>query len=203
MLSFAERLQVLENDLKAKPPAFAMSVDLPFALFRYDPSLEDEGEWKVRREIDLLKTRVENATGRTVKYLSLADLYWTSIAKSDPDGVEALVQLERDRGFAEAEAQVNQYLSDRDPDAPSLESLLRAEAAKFDPETTYLFLTRTGVFAPSAYRISALLEQLMGKVRVPMVMFYPGKWTGSLNFLGLRSDDEPLGSYRVKIYGRD
>lgn len=203
MLSFAERLHVLEIDLKATPPAFAMSVDLPFALFRYDPSLEDESEWKVRREIDLLKTRVENATGRTVKYLSLADLYWTSIAKSDPDGLAALVQLERDRGFAEAEAQVNQYLSDRDPDAQSLERLLRAEAAKYDPDTTYLFLTRTGVFAPSAYRISALLEQLMGKVRVPMVMFYPGKWTGSLNFLGLRSDDEPLGSYRVKIYGRD
>ena len=43
----------------------------------------------------------------------------------------------------------------------------------------------------------------MGKVRIPSVLFYPGTWTGSLNFLGLRAEEEPLGSYRVKIYGRE
>ena len=43
----------------------------------------------------------------------------------------------------------------------------------------------------------------MGRVTIPAVLFYPGTWRGSLNFLGLRSDEEPLGSYRVKIYGRD
>ena len=38
---------------------------------------------------------------------------------------------------------------------------------------------------------------------IPAVLFYPGTWRGSLNYMGLRSDEEPLGSYRVKIYGRD
>jgi hypothetical protein len=43
----------------------------------------------------------------------------------------------------------------------------------------------------------------MGKLAIPSVLFYPGTWRGSLNYMGLRSDEEPLGSYRVKIYGRD
>ena len=59
------------------------------------------------------------------------------------------------------------------------------------------------VFAPHAYRISALLEQMLGKMRVPAVLFYPGTWSGSLNYMGMRSEDEPLGNYRVKIYGRE
>ena len=63
--------------------------------------------------------------------------------------------------------------------------------------------TGAGVFAPSSYRISALLEQLMGRMPVPIVLFYPGTWRGSLNYLGLRAKDEPLASYRVKIYGRE
>jgi hypothetical protein len=72
-----------------------------------------------------------------------------------------------------------------------------------DPVRELVFLYRAAVFAPSAYRLSALLEQLMGRMRVPAVLFYPGTWRESLNFMGLRRDDEPLGSYRVKIYGRE
>ena len=37
-----------------------MSRDLPFAIFRYDPSSADENEWMVRKDIDLLATRVGN-----------------------------------------------------------------------------------------------------------------------------------------------
>jgi hypothetical protein len=35
------------------------------------------------------------------------------------------------------------------------------------------------------------------------VLFYPGTWSHTLNYMGLRSDDQALGSYRVKIYGRE
>lgn len=64
MLSFKDRLELLEQDLKSTPPAFTMSPDLPFAIFRYDPTHPDEGEWKVRREINLLATRVQNMSGK-------------------------------------------------------------------------------------------------------------------------------------------
>ena len=64
MLSFKDRLALLEQDLKSSPPAFTMSSDLPFAIFRYDPTHPHENEWLVRHEIQLLATRVQNSTGK-------------------------------------------------------------------------------------------------------------------------------------------
>ncbi len=199
MLSFAQRLELLEQDLKADPPAFTMSADLPFAIFRYDPSHPEEIEWDVRREIQLLATRIQKTTGKVVTILPLSQLYWRSIEESE--GIAEVIELERSRGFLEAEMQVSSYLSD--PDWKPLTDLLIEETAHFNPGRDILFLTRAGVFAPSSYRISSLLEQIMGRVKIPAVLFYPGTWHESLNYLGLRSDNEALGSYRVKIYGRE
>jgi hypothetical protein len=199
VLSLKERIELLERDLRADPPAFSMSRDLPFAIFRYDPQHPGEDEWRMRREIIHLATRVENGTGKRVHLLPLSKLFWRSIEESE--GIDTLVELERERGFLSAEEQVNLYLSD--PQWRRLVDLLAGDTRDMDPGREMLFLTRAAVFAPAAYRVSSLLEQVMGKVRVPSVLFYPGTWTGSLNFLGLRSDEEPLGSYRVKIYGRE
>src|SRR5437667_7332417 len=154
MLSLKERIELLENDLKLNPPGFIMSSDLPFAVFRYDPSLPDEGEWKMRREIQNLAVRVENATGRKVQILSLSKLFWRSIEESE--GLDTLVQLERDRGFEMAQEQVNVYLSD--PDWRPLPDLLAEEMARLDPNRSFVFLTRCAVFAPAIYRVSSLLE---------------------------------------------
>jgi hypothetical protein len=195
MLSLKERIELLERDLQSDPPAFTMSRDLPFAIFRYDP----EDEWRVRREASHLATRVQNATGKRVHLLPLSKLFWRSIEESE--GVETVVAMEKTHGFLAAEEQVSVYLSD--PEWRSLVTLLAEETHKMNPAKEMIFLTRAAVFAPAAYRISSLLEQVMGKVRVPSILFYPGTWTGSLNFLGLRTDEEPLGSYRVKIYGRE
>ena len=199
MLSFAQRLELLEHDLKADPPAFAMSVDLPFAIFRYDPEHPEEREWNVRREVQLLATRIQKTTGKVVTILPLSRLYWTSIEECE--GIAEVIQLERARGFLAAEMQVSTYLSD--PDWRRLTDLLMEQTETLRPDRDILFLTRAAVFAPSSYRISSLLEQLMGRVRIPAVLFYPGTWRESLNYLGLRSDNEALGSYRVKIYGRE
>lgn len=199
MLSFKDRLDLLEQDLRSTPPAFTMSSDLPFAIFRYDPTHPDEGEWKVRREIQLLATRIHNVTHKQVHLLSMARLYWQSIEESE--GIEEIVELERARGFLAAEEQVSSYLSD--PDWRPLPDLLVEATSGMSPDADILFLYRAGVFAPSSYRLSSLLEQMLGQMKIPAVLFYPGTWRGSLNYMGLRSDEEPLGSYRVKIYGRD
>jgi hypothetical protein len=199
MLSLKQRFELLEADLQATPPAFTMASELPFAIFRYDPNRPDENEWLVRREIAQLATRVHNKTGKTVHLLPLSRLYWQSIAESE--GLDAIVALERERGFPAAERQVTDYLSD--PAWRSLPDLLVEATAHLQPSADILFLYRAAVFAPATYRISSLLEQVMGRVTVPAVLFYPGTWHGTLNFLGLRSEEEPLGSYRVKIYGRD
>lgn len=200
MLSLTARIELLEKDLSATPPAFTMNADLPFALFRYDPTKPGESEWEMRRQMKLLATRVEKTTGKSVHLLSLAKFYWQSIEQTE--GVATIVGLEQESGFPVAEAQVHCYLSD--PDWRPLPQLLAEAVAAFQPERDILFLYRAGVFAPTSYRISSLLEQLMGDVSVPAVLFYPGSWrAGSLNYLGLRGEQEPLGSYRVKIYGRE
>ena len=199
MLSLRQRIELLERDLQSHPPAFTMSRDLPFAIFRYDPHHPGEDEWRVRREINYLATRIENATGKKVNHVRLSQFFWRSITESE--GLDTLIQLEKERGFLTAEEQVSLYLSD--PEWTSVVQLLVEETAKMNPANDIVFLTRSSVFAPSAYRVSSLLEQVMGKVKIPSVLFYPGTWTGSLNFLGIRSDEEPLGSYRVKIYGRE
>lgn len=131
--------------------------------------------------------------------ISLATLFWQSIA--DSEGVDAVIQLEKEHGFEAAEKQVNRYLSDRD--FRPLCDLLVEKAAKLPPKTCTVFLVHATAFAPAAYRISSLLEQVGGRIQVPTVLFYPGTWTGTLNYMGLRGEDQALGSYRVKIYGRE
>lgn len=199
MLSLKERIELLENDLKLNPPGFTMSSDLPFAIFRYNPWLPEEGEWKMRREIQNLGIRVENATNRKVHILPLSTLFWRSIEESE--GLDTLIELEQTQGFEAAQAQVSVYLSD--PDWRPLPVLLTEATSQMDPMREIVFLTRCAVFAPKVYRVSSLLEQLMGKTKVPAALFYPGSWTGSLNYMDLKSEEEPLGSYRVKIYGRE
>jgi hypothetical protein len=199
MLSLKERIDLLENDLKTSPPAFTMTADLPFALFRYDPRVSDENEWRMRKEIQNLRIRVQNATNRIIHILPLSQLFWRSIEESE--GVDAVIELEKEQGFEAAQRQVGDYLSD--PDWLPLPDLVVEAMAKMDPQREFVFLTRCSVFAPNIYHISALLEQLLGKTRVPAVLFYPGSWHGSLNYMNLKNEEQPLGSYRVKIYGRE
>jgi hypothetical protein len=199
MLSLDDRIKLLKDDLIADPPSFVMTRELPFAIFRYDPHIPAESEWIVRRKIQLLGTQVENETHQHVATVSMASLFWRSIQESED--VAGLIALEHDHSYAVAERQVNQYLSD--PDFRPLCDLLREEEAKLPPNTRALFLTHATVFAPGAYRISSLFEQLHRSFRTPTVLFYPGTWNHTLNYMGLRSDDQALGSYRVKIYGRD
>lgn len=199
MLSLNDRFDLLEADLLADPPRFVMSRDLPFAIFRYDVTHPDEQEWLVRKKIDLLAARVSHPARGEVHSISLAALFWRSVQESE--GVSALVELERAHGFEAAERQVNTYLSD--PDFRPLCDLLVEEASALPKTTSVIFLTHGTAFAPGAYRVSSLLEQLSRRLTTPSVLFYPGTWQGSLNYLDLRTDDQALGSYRVKIYGRD
>lgn len=198
-MSLKDRFKLLEADLLAEPPRFIMSRDLPFAIFRYDPNNVDEREWKVRKDIDLLATRVANQLHKRIDYVSLAELFWRSIQESE--GIDAIIELEKDHGFEAAEKQVNRYLSDRD--FRSLCDLLLERAESLPVDTAVLFLIHATAFAPGAYRISSLLEQLGGRLRTPTILFYPGTWSGTLNYMGLRTEDQALGSYRVKIYGRE
>lgn len=193
MSSLKARIEWLEHDLTAVPSRISVYRDLPFAILRYDPT----EEWDLRREIKLLATRLET-TGKVVHILSMAELLRQAIAEAE--GLEAIVELERERGYPVAQEQVTTYLSDRD--WRPLAERVAACLADDDPARTIAFLIRVAAMAPGIYHMSKLLDQLQGKTQVPTILFYPGSIEGTtgLRFMDLK-DREALGNYRVKIYG--
>lgn len=170
---------------------------VPFALFVYPPTAERE----LRREAAMLATRVEHEAGRKVHLVSIAELVWTAIrAAFSPDG-KPLFDAERsfrdeepERRLERLQGQMEQLLSEVYP----LPAMIEERAKALGPEKDVLFLTRVGTLFP-AYRASALLESLMGAVRVPTVLFYPGSRSGT-NSLRFMDSLEAVHSYRHRIY---
>src|SRR5947199_10361674 len=109
MSSLKERIELLESDLKAVPPRISVYHDLPFAIMRYDPS----DEWELRREVKLLATRLE-AAGKEVHIIPMSELLWSALEKihqkDNDEGLDAVIKLENERGFVEAQQQVTTYL---------------------------------------------------------------------------------------------
>lgn len=192
MLSLKERFDLLERDLIARPPRITVHQDLPFAILRYEPG----EEWEMRRHARLLAARLVPQSKEVVT-ISLAELLWDAIDKCE--GLEAVVQLERERGFEAAQEQVTTYLSD--VDWLPLPNLLADRLKPLDPKRHIVFLMRAGSMAPALYQMSKLLEEMHGRTKVPTILFYPGTIEGDsgLRFMGCQDRVSPS-SYRVKIY---
>ncbi len=193
MSSLRTRIDRLEADLKAEPMRHYVYSDLPFAVFCYPP----EAEWEMRRQMGLLKTRLENELSREVVLISLADLLWQSVAESE--GLEAVSMLERTSGFNAAQMQIQDYLSD--PDWRPLRDLLAERLAPLDPDRHLVFITRAGALAPNLYRVSKLLDEMKGRTRIPCVLFMPAVTEGQtgLRFMGI-AENEGRGSYHTTVY---
>lgn len=193
MSSLKERIHQLERDLLASPVQISAYHDLPFAILRYDPL----DEWELRREVKHLATRVGNA-GRHAHVISLGDLLWEAVDQCE--GLEAVVELERVRGFGAAQAQLTTYLSDHD--WSPLPDMLADRLAPLDPARDVAFLLRASAMAPAVYHLSRLLDEMHGRTQVPTILYFPGTLEGAngLRFMGLQSR-ESTGNYRVKIYG--
>jgi len=193
MPSLKDLVRNLETDLRARPPRHYIYNDLPFAVFCYPP----QQEWEMRREMQLLKTRLEKDKHWQVTLISLAELLWQSV--DETEGMDAITVLERTSGFPTAQSQVYEYLSD--PDWRPLPDLLAERLNQLDPKKDLAFLWRAGALAPEMYRVSTLLDKMKGRTSVSCVLFMPatsGESEG-LRFMGL-ADLEPRGSYHTKIY---
>jgi hypothetical protein len=188
-----ERMLRLESDLQAQPMRHYIYSDLPFAVFCYPP----EQEWLMRKEMNRLKTRLENDTDLRITYISLADLLWQAVDQSE--GMDALSQKERDEGFDAAQLQAYDYLSDKD--WRPLPDLLAEKLMDLDPNRDLVFIWRASALAPDIYRVSTLLDQMKGRTRVPCVLFMPATTDDSegLRFMGL-TVQERRGSYHTKVY---
>ena len=170
---------------------------VPFALFAYPPTSERE----LRREVGMLATRVEHETARRVKTISMAELLWVAIRKAYPPDGKALFDAEKAMGWEEPEERLSKLQSTiqniLDEVCP-LTGLITSQTADLDPTKSVVFLSRVGALYP-AYRASTLLENLMGKVTVPTILFYPGTRTGTTTLRFMDSLDNQHG-YRHKIF---
>jgi hypothetical protein len=193
MSSLKNRIELLENDLKAVPPRISVYHDLPFAILRYDPN----EEWELRREVNWLATRLGNV-GKEAHAIPVSEFLWKAI--DETEGMDVVVGMERDEGFLRAQQQVTTYLSDRD--FRPLARMLAERLAPLDAKKSIAFLTRVAAMSPGIYQMSKLLDEMKGKTRVTTILCYPGSLAGTteLRFMDLR-DRDALGNYRVKIYG--
>lgn len=199
MSSLKDSIAPLESDLKAVPPRISVYHDLPFAIMRYDPT----DEWELRREIKLLSTRLE-AVGKEVHIILMSELLWSALEevhqKDNDEGLESVIQLEKERGYVEAQQQVTTYLSSKV--WTPLWDLLAERLASINQGNSVVFLTRVAAMSPAIFHMSMLLDKMHGKTKVATILFYPGSIEGTtgLRFMDLK-DRDALGNYRVKIYG--
>ena len=192
MLSLKESIEMLENDLTAKPPRISVYHDLPFAILRYDP----QDEWELRKHVRLLSTKIR-AQGLELAEISLSSLFWEAIERSE--GLEAVIELENGMGFEEAAKQIASYLTNKD--WQPLPRLLQEKMKGLDASKHVVFLTRAASMAPRIYFMSRLLDEMKGKTDITTILCYPGSLEGitGLKFMNL---DQPVhGNYKVKIYG--
>jgi len=199
MSSLKDSIALLESDLVAEPQRINVYHDLPFAIMRYDPT----DEWALRWEIKLLTTRL-GAFGKEVHIIPTSELLWSALErvheKDEDEGLDAVIELERQRGYVEAQQQVTTYLSSNV--WIPLWDLLAERLALINPENSVVFLTRVAAMSPGIFHISMLLDKMQGKTRVTTILLYPGSIEGTtgLRFMDLK-DRDALGNYRVKIYG--
>lgn len=189
------RIRGLEQDLVSQPLRISAYHDLPFAIFRYNPT----EEYLVRREAGLLATRLHKDHGRRVTFVSIGEIMWRAIR--DTEGVAAIVSDEQELGFDRAQRTVSTILSD--PEFAPLSRALLERMQPLDPKTDVAFLVRAAALAPAIYHVSKLLDELQGRTAVPAILFYPGS-VGDESNTGLRfmsmPNREAYGNYRVKIY---
>jgi len=184
-----EKLEPILKDEPDPRPQLSAYHDMPCALFHYPP----EDEFAVRAELGLLKTRLEEV-GKRITTISLAACLDDALRREDTS-LEKIGEAERGAGLPAAIETVHTILEQYSP-LPDV--VLERMPKDADPLKEIVFITRAGALFP-VYQISALLEQMMGKVQIPTVLFYPGALVGpaTLSFLGVV---ESTPRYRLRIF---
>lgn len=191
MSDFEQRLKErLEPDLSIDDPRERISTyhDMPYALFRYDPS----EEFELRRQVTMLETRL-TGKGKRITRISLAECLDDAMRSQRP--LEEWYAAEREQGVATIIQTLHAVLSEYSPLVDLVATRMPGDP---DPHRDIVFILRAGVLFP-AYRTFSLPEQLQGRVSVPTILFYPGDLEGAagLRFMGVLQAEH---NYRAKIY---
>lgn len=187
----ARLMRDLEPILSAKDPRPRLSAyhDMPFAIFQYP----ETAEFALRQEVALLATRLTQKHGKRVTVVSLSELMKTAITSQV--ALPKLFEAEKLVGLQQSVESVATLLADQG----QLDQLIiQSVPPDADPLVDVMFLTRAGALYP-VFRVAPIVERLMGKVKVPVVLFYPGRRVGAagLSFMGVHDPDY---GYRPKIF---
>jgi hypothetical protein len=170
--------------------------DPPYLLYVYPPSQE----WAVRGDLKELQLWLE-APGQHVHCaaVSLAELFWQAL-KAQGWLDEVIAQETDAHGDQQAMGDIFRSVSEILQLAPSLPDRVCAAVDELVGERAAVFLYRAGALYP-AYRTSTLIDDLRGRLRLPVTLLYPGSIVGEY---GLRFMDraEPAYGYRALIVSR-
>lgn len=194
MTDWKHRLTATLEPLLRQPdprPAISAYHDMPYAIFHYTPS----AEWELRAEVRMLATRLHAEAGKRVTEISLAECLTTALERAGLT-VDKLVEAERRTNPEKIRDTLHAVVGRRQPLDRLILERIPADA---DPQRDIAFITRVGSMFPF-YRTSNLTEHMMGKIHIPVILFYPGHLDGpaSLVFMGVTSDVNP--SYRPRIF---
>lgn len=168
----------------------------PYLLYVYPPA----EEWVVRRDLKDLQLWLEAPDqGVRCVAISLADLFWQALeAEGWID--ELIAQETAADGDETVLPDIFRSVSEILRLPPSLPDRVAAVVEEFGDERTSVFLYRAGALFP-AYRTSTLIDDLRGRVRLPVTLLYPG---GIVGDYGLKFMDrtEPAYGYRALIVPR-
>lgn len=170
--------------------------DPPYLLYVYRPA----EEWAVRRDLKELQLWLEAPQqGVRCAAISLAELFWQAL---EAEGwIDELIAQETEAdGDETVLLEVFRSVSEILGLAPSLPDRVVAAVEQFEDERAAVFLYRAGALFP-AYRTSTLIDDLRGRVRLPVTLLYPGALVGDY---GLKFMDrtEPAYGYRALIVPR-
>ena len=192
MTDWRRRLKRLEEELSKEDPRPKLSAyhDRPYAIFCYRP----ESELELRREIRLMRSRLESKAAKRVTLISMAECLNRALEASE-HGWEELAKAESEMGLHVTVDTMHQIIDTYEPLERHLMALFPGDP---DPLKDVNIIYRVGAIYP-LYRVSSLFDQLQGKVLTPTVLLYPGDQEGGkgLRFMG-RLDAEH--NYRAEIF---
>jgi BREX protein BrxB len=186
MPSLDETFAALTGYLR-QPDALNPAKSDPFLYFVHDPS----ETLTVKQKLGVWSSALRNE-GWEVEQVSLSKLLWQIVESSGR--WDEWLELEPD---ADAEA-MNEAIRDVLRTDNALVEALASYLSK-ERERTVVFVTDTAALHPY-FRARSLESGLHDRVKVPSVIFYPGRREGQygLHFLGFYEFD---GNYRATLLG--
>jgi hypothetical protein len=171
----------------AEPASLAAARTDPFYYFVYPP----EDALEVKRRIPVWSARLRHADLQ-VERVSFSDLIWELI---DASGRwDAWLEAEADADQVQVNEAIRNVLRTGNALVERVASVVGQERPR-----TVVFLTETEMLHPY-FRVRTLESALHDRIKIPTVVFYPGRRAGQfgLNFLGFYPED---GNYRATIIG--